>query len=119
MFQSLTPMLEVQDMEETISFYEQKLGFKCVGKQGNEWARLEKDNVAIILTKRYSQLEQSKPTLTGSIYIETDQVDELWIRLKSEVKISYPIETFDYGMREFAFFDCNGYLIQLGQGVLS
>ena len=104
-------------MDESISFYEQNLGFKCVGKQGNEWARLEKDKVVIMLTERYSQKEQSKPTLTGSIYIETDKVDELWEKLKSEVKISYPIETFDYGMREFAFFDCNGYMIQLGQGV--
>lgn len=119
MLKSLTPMLEVQNMDETISFYEQKLDFKCAGKQGSEWARLEKDRVAIMLTERYSQKVQSEPTLTGSIYIETDQVDELWEKLKSEVKISYPIETFDYGMREFAFFDCNGYLIQLGQGVLS
>lgn len=108
-------MLEVQNMEESITFYEQKLDFKCVGKQGNEWARIEKDKVAIMLTERYSQKEQSKPTFTGSIYIETDMVDEHWEKLKSEVKISYPIETFDYGMREFAFFDPNGYMIQLGQ----
>lgn len=117
MLQSLTPMLEVQNIDESISFYEQKLGFKCVGKQENEWARLEKDRVSIMLTERYSQKEHSKPTLTGSIYIETNQVDELWEKLKSEVKISYPIETFEYGMREFAFFDLDGYMIQFGQGV--
>ncbi len=107
MLKSLTPMLEVQNMEETISFYEKKLGFQCVGKQGSEWgewARLEKDKVAIMLTERYSQNKKSKPTFTGSIYLKTDQIDELWEKLKSEVKISYPIETFDYGMREFAVF---------------
>lgn len=108
-------MLEVQNMDETIRFYEQKLGFKCVGRQGGEWASLEQDKVAIMLAERYSQNEKPKPTFTGSLYIETDQVDELWKKLKSEVKISYPIGTFDYGMRKFAIFDLDGYMIQLGQ----
>ena len=27
----------------------------------------------------------------------------------------YPIEDFHYGMREFAIFDNNGYLLQFGQ----
>ena len=43
MLQSLPPMLEVKNMEATISFYEQKLSFQCVGKQDSQWARLEKD----------------------------------------------------------------------------
>ena len=110
-------MLEVDDIEGTIAFYEEKLGFQCVGKQEKQWARLEKDQVAIMLTERYSQNDHPKPTLTGSIYLETDKVDELWEKLQSEVTIAYPIETFDYGMREFAFFDCNGYMIQFGQAV--
>ncbi len=56
-----------------------------------------------------------KPALTGSIYIETEEVDKNWSEIKDKVKISYEIETFDYGMREFAFFDNNEYLIQYGQ----
>ena len=28
-----------------------------------------------------------------------------------------PIEDFDYGMREFAVFDNNGYLLQFGQEI--
>ena len=117
MLQSLTPMLEVQNMNQAISFYEEKLGFKCVGKQEYTWARLEKDQVSIMLTERYSQKEHLYPVMTGSIYLYTDEIDLLWDKLKESVNIAYPIENFDYGMREFAFYDPNGYLIQLGQAV--
>jgi hypothetical protein len=37
--------------------------------------------------------------------------------LKDKTKVCYPIETFGYGMREFAIFDNNGYLLQFGQPV--
>ena len=29
--------------------------------------------------------------------------------------VVYPMETFGYGMREFAVYDNNGYLLQFGQ----
>ena len=44
-----------------------------------------------------------KVSLDRKHLYETDNVDELWEKLKAEVKISYPIETFDYGMREVVF----------------
>jgi hypothetical protein len=30
------------------------------------------------------------------------------------VKIAYPMEDFEYGMREFAIYDNNGYMLQFG-----
>lgn len=59
----------------------------------------------------------AKPTMTGSIYINPENVDEVWEHLKDKVAIEYPIENFDYGMREFAIRDCNGYLVQFGQEI--
>ena len=44
-------------------------------------------------------------------------VDGLWSRLKNEARVCYPIETFDYGMRECAIYDNNGYLLQCGEAV--
>ena len=42
-------------------------------------------------------------------------VDALWERLKDVVRVCYPIEDFEYGMREFGIYDNNGYLLQFGQ----
>jgi len=37
------------------------------------------------------------------------------VRLKDKVRVCYPLENFEYGMREFAIYDNNGYLLQFGQ----
>ena len=54
---------------------------------------------------------------TGSFYFKTDGVDEMWAELKDNAKVRYPIEDFDYGMRECAIYDNNGYLLQFGQEI--
>ncbi|NER15073.1 bleomycin resistance family protein [Leptobacterium flavescens] len=113
----LSPMLQVDDMDHTIKYYESVLGFKCESRMNDDWARVERDDISIMFSGRFGQGKDQKPVMTGSIYIFTNPVDDLWKELKDKVDISYPIETFDYGMREFAITDCNGYLLQFGQGV--
>ena len=36
------------------------------------------------------------------------------VLFKSKSRICYSIENFEYGMREFAIYDNNGYLLQPG-----
>ena len=55
------------------------------------------------------------PVLTVESIEAADQVNALWERLKDRCKIEYPIEDFEYGMREFAIRDNSGYLLQLRQ----
>jgi len=51
---------------------------------------------------------------TGSLYVKTDDVEGLWQRLETRARICYPMEDFEYGMREFAIYDNNGYVLQFG-----
>ncbi len=104
-------------MDETVAFYETVLGFKLAARMDNDWANLERDKISIMLSCRHGVGKDKPPMMTASIYIYTDTVDEIWEELKNNSKIAYPIETFDYGMREFAIIDCNGYMIQFGQNV--
>lgn len=55
------------------------------------------------------------PGFSGSFYFETTDVDEFFLSVKEKVRLCYPLESFDYGMREFAFWDNNGYLLQFGE----
>ena len=56
-----------------------------------------------------NQLEgDSAPAFTGSLYFRTDDVDVFWQRLKDRARVCYPIDNFEYGMREFAIYDNNG-----------
>jgi len=46
-------------------------------------------------------------------------VDSLWEQIREKAAVVYPIEDFDYGMREFAIRDSNGYVLQFGHEIKS
>ena len=52
---------------------------------------------------------------TGSLYFRMTQVAVLWEQLQAAATICYPLEDFAYGMREFAIYDNNGYILQFGE----
>jgi catechol 2,3-dioxygenase-like lactoylglutathione lyase family enzyme len=112
----LRPMLWTRDLQATIDFYTNTLGF-TLEEQNDDWgwASLHKDDVQIMVALPNEHTRFDKPAFTGTLYITTDHVDYWWEMLKDKVKISYPIETFEYDMREFGFYDNNGYLLQYGQ----
>ncbi|MDN5200741.1 VOC family protein [Fulvivirgaceae bacterium BMA10] len=115
---ALTPMFLTNELEETIDFYVNIIGFKCEAFEKEwGWAMLSMDNVNIMIAKPLKNEVFEAPKFTGSIYLFPDNVDEAWEMLKNKAKVSYPIENFDYGMREFAIYDNNGYLLQFGQEI--
>lgn len=119
-FEKLIPMLYSQVLEETVAFYTSVLGFECEGLDMEAgWASVKKDQVEVMIAFPNDHLLFEKPNFTGSLYIKTNNVDQLWNELKDQTKVCYPIESFDYGMREFAIYDNNGYMIQFGQEINS
>lgn len=116
--QSLRPILWTNQLEETITFYTTVLGFTVDEKNDDwGWASLGKDSVEIMLAKPNSHTPFEQPVFTGSFYFNTDNIDQLWEQLKGKVKVCYGIENFEYGMREFAIYDNDGYLLQFGQDI--
>ena len=113
-------MLETENLEQTIEFYTQNLGFECrsVYPKGSPcWISLWNGDAEIAFGTPNAHKNFEKPILTGSIYLTIENVDELWQKLKDKVEIAYAIENFDYGMREFGIKDCNGYILNLGQNI--
>ena len=114
----IRPMLWTPDLKGSVDFYTTVLGFECCALVEDwGWASVRRDNVSIMFALPNAHEPFEKPVFTGSIYINTDDVDKLWQDLKDKVKVCYPIENFDYGMREFAIYDNNGYLLQFGQDI--
>ena len=112
----LTPMLETQDLKKTVDFYTGILEFECVGFLGEQgWARVRKDDVSLMFSLPNEHRNIPGPIMSGSLYFNTENVDEIWEKLREKCQVCYPIENFEYGMREFAVFDNNGYLLQFGQ----
>ena len=116
MLKSLTPMLEVTDMDETIGFYHEVLGFECANRMEG-WALLLNHDVEIMISLPNAHAPFDKPRFTGSLYMKLDDVDALWQRVKDKTTVVYPLENFHYGMREFAIRDNNGYCLQFGSEI--
>ena len=114
--ESLRPVLAVNSINDTILFYRDVLGFECAN-QMDGWAALQRDQVELTISLPNAHEPFEKPTLTGSIYFNTIDVDALWEQIKDKVSVVYPIENFFYGMREFAIRDNNGYILQFGQEI--
>lgn len=115
---ALRPMLWTEDLKGSVDFYVERLGFTC--NELNEewgWASLSIDDTGIMLARPNEHTPYEKIAFTGSFYFNTDDVDALWEQLKDKAEVCYGIEDFHYGMREFAIFDNNGYLLQFGQEI--
>ena len=116
--QFLRPMLWTEDFDATVTFYTDILGFSVEGRNDDwGWASLNKDDVWIMLAKPNAHEKYDKIGFTGSFYFTTDDVEAMWTALKDKARVCYDIETFPWGMREFAIYDNNGYLLQFGQEV--
>lgn len=113
---SLRPMLWTAQLKETCDFYTNTLGF-TLGEYNEDWgwASLQRDGVDIMLARPTEHTAFDQPKFTGSFYFNTDDVNTLWDSLKDKVNVFYPMEDFEYGMREFAILDNNGYILQFGQ----
>ena len=108
-------MLQVDDIKSTIDYYVDILGFTCqnyVAEWG--WAAVERDSIMIMFEIPNEHIPYEKSKFTGSFYFNTTDVDAWWDLLQQKAEIVYGIETFEYGMREFAIKDCNGYVLQFG-----
>ena len=114
--QSVTPMLTVKDVGEAVAFYRDVLGFACLTLTEG-WACVGIDAIEVMFALPNAHLPFEKPLMTGSIYFNTTDVDGWWEKLRERCTVEYPLEEFDYGMREFAIRDNSGYLLQFGQSV--
>jgi len=106
--------LSTEDVERSVRFYVEELGFTCTF-QSEGFARVEMDSADIMLAQPNAHVPWQGPRLTGAIYFDVDNVDELWERLKDRVRVVYPLENMEYGLREFGVLDDNGYQLSFVQ----
>lgn len=116
---SLIPMLESNDLPATILFYTQLLDFKLNGSFEEDhkpvWASfINEDGVELMFKAPNTVMNYGTILLTGNLYLQSNNAQAWWLRLKDQVEIVYPFESFDYGMQEFGFKDNNGYVISIG-----
>lgn len=111
-FKALTPMLQTSDIDRTIGWYRDVLGFRCTRRTADDWCRLERDGVSLMFMRN---AHVGAPHATATQYIYVDDVSALWHGLKGRVAAEWGPEDMPYGMREFAIRDPDGYLLSFGE----
>lgn len=132
----LTTNMMVENVNETLDFYRDILGFEFVmavpensqdilieGPDGRTLAygMMKHGSVEIMFQKRSSlcedfpEFDEMKVGGTLTFYIEVEDIDTLYGELKERVVMVRELHTTFYGMREFYFKDCNGYILGFTQ----
>jgi predicted enzyme related to lactoylglutathione lyase len=112
----ISPMLVAADMEETILFYKNVLGFEPT-LQSPEYTIVERDGQTIHFQKAPSEEVMNCVRGHTEIYIEVSGIRSLWKHVKA-FKRQYRIrDLFDreHGMTEFHIDDPNGCLVLVGE----
>jgi catechol 2,3-dioxygenase-like lactoylglutathione lyase family enzyme len=112
----ISPMLAVADMEETLAFYHDILGFTPMIKSP-EYSIVERDGQTIHFMKAASEEVLQSVRGHTEVYIEVSGINSLWEHVKT-FKDRHRIRDLfdrDYGMTEFHIDDPNGCLIFVGE----
>ena len=124
----LAPMLVVPDVEQTVAYYCDKLGFSIrLTYPANPgmaiYAVVVRDNYQVHFTKGTLLGE---PGTKGGVSLTVDNVDTLYAELKERRAFSanfpvvydaireHPPEDKEYGRRDLIMVDCNGYILMFG-----
>ena len=112
----ISPMLAVANMEETIRFYRDVLGFAPM-MQSPEYSIVKRDGQTIHFQKAVSEEVMNCVRGHTEIYIEVSGIRSLWEHVKAFKDRHNMRDLFEreYGMTEFHIGDPNGCLVFVGE----
>ncbi len=100
----------MEDLEKTVAFYEQQLGFKPIHQEGNPiyMAIVKRDSAQIFLLKN-----GDKHLAEGtSLRINVNHIEELYAEFQAKgeeiIHSNGKLETKPWGMKEFVILDPAG-----------
>ncbi len=105
----------VENVDETISWYTEKLGFKVdfTWEDPITYAVMSRDGVKIHFSKKEDQFQPS--STHTSLYIFVFNVDEIFEEFKAKSLVKGNLTNAEYGMRDFDITDLNGFRLTFGQ----
>lgn len=124
---SLTPDLMVEDVANTADWYEEVFDAAVVATLPTDtddpwWAQLQIDDASLMIQDRASLAEKlpllEEEAIGGSVamYIDIDDAQTLHDELsEAGINVIQDLHETDFGWRQFAVEDCNGYILWFGE----
>lgn len=121
-------MLNVSNLESSLVFYEEALGFEVVsppeGIQEWRWATIRSGETELMLSETEHELGLEKGTnpqesisWPAIFYFYPDNVTDLYNHVVTQGFQPTPLESTFYGMKEFSLQDPDGHMLSFGQDV--
>jgi len=121
---SLSPNIFVDNMNETIDFY-QSIGFQLVmtvPEAGEDfvWAMMSNGGVTVMF-QTFGSLAEELPEISrnngGSLlfYIKLKNIRRFFEEIKDKVKVLKGLEATFYGATEFSILDNNNYVLTFAE----
>ena len=108
MWSFITPQLPVTDLEATLAWYRDVLGFETA------WSNRGFGAVSSDSTEIFFQ-QTPRPIAPVTCCVRVEDADSLYVSYKDRgVEIIADIEDKPWGMREFLFRDPDGHLFRVG-----
>ncbi len=123
--ESLTPNIMVKDVNATLDYYINSLGFKLIDTNPEsgqfEWGYVMLDNVGMMfqeeksLKTEYKEIEPLKVGGALTFYIRLNDINDYYNKLPKEINIIKPMNRTFYGTNEFAIMDLNGFILTFSE----
>ena len=117
MAKKVVPMIHVPDVRATVDWY-QGIGFTVTNTYGNDsdglsFAILSFGSSEVMFNQGGQPSKRERREV--DLYVYSDNVDDLYQRLKDRVEVVDGLHDTFYGMREFIIRDLNRFWITFGQ----
>ena len=126
-FTSITPNLLVRDVEKSLTFYRDVLGFTMgetvPDKAPFVFVWMKRDEVAVFLNDikaavaDYPAAAAMPPGGTAAMFFIVTDVDAYHAQVAPKANVILPLKTQFYGLREFAVTDPDGHIITFAERV--
>ncbi len=125
-FNDVTPNLVVADLDRSLAFYRDVLGFTVVTTVPDQapfvFAWMQRDTVSVFLNSEASaRMKASAGTNGLFITLQAEDVasgiDALFAAVKDRAPVTMELVDQFYGMREFAIKDPDGYMVIFAQPI--
>ena len=118
MVRRVTPMIHVPDVRATIDWYK-SLDFNLVNANEDngkvDWAMLSFGDSAVMFNAGGQHTTSDRRDV--DLYVHTDNISDLYERLRERVEVREELHDTFYGMREFIIRDLNGFWVTFGQDI--
>lgn len=116
-------VLPVSDLDGSLTFYSERLGFEVVDRRDGESAILRAGDAELVLlspraTEREPKFAGASPGGAIAIHFRVPDVERMWESVSGSATVLERIGDREYGDRDFTLADPDGYRLVFGTALL-